>query len=295
LTFESYYVRIKKVVDICFANHTKATIEYIVMQKTTFKISKMDCPSEEQMIRMKLSDLTSINSLDFDIPNRLLTVFHADHHDQIFHRLDSLKFDTLLISSVSADNYSITINNPKEERKLLWQVLVINFFFFVFELLTGFISNSMGLVADSLDMLADSIVYGLALLAVGGTMTQKKNIAKSAGYFQIILSFWGFIEIIRRFLGNETMPAFHTMIIISILALIGNGLCLYLLQKSKSKEAHMQASMIFTSNDVIVNLGVIIAGGLVYLTSSKYPDLIVGTIVFIIVGHGAFKILKLSQ
>ncbi|MDZ7612423.1 MAG: hypothetical protein U5K51_00860 [Flavobacteriaceae bacterium] len=61
----------------------------------------------------------------------------------------------------------------------------------------------------------------------------------------------------------------------SILALIGNGLCLYLLQKSKSKEAHMQASMIFTSNDVIVNLGVILAGGLVYLTNSKYPDLIV--------------------
>src|SRR5574344_2336640 len=84
-------------------------------------------------------------------------------------------------------------------------------------------------------------------------------------------------------------------IIISILALIGNGLCLYLLQKSKSKEAHMQASMIFTSNDVIVNLGVIVAGGLVYLTNSKYPDLIVGTIVFFIVGQGAFKILKLSK
>ena len=45
----------------------------------------------------------------------------------------------------------------------------------------------------------------------------------------------------------------------------------------------------------IVNLGVIVAGGLVYLTNSKYPDLIVGTIVFFIVGQGAFKILKLSK
>jgi Co/Zn/Cd efflux system component len=153
----------------------------------------------------------------------------------------------------------------------------------------------MGLVADSLDMLADSIVYGLALFAVGGTMTRKKNIAKSAGYFQLTLAVFGFIEVIRRFIGTGTIPAFQTMIIISILALIGNGLCLYLLQKSKSKEAHMQASMIFTSNDVIVNLGVIVAGGLVYLTNSKYPDLIVGTIVFFIVGQGAFKILKLSK
>jgi Co/Zn/Cd efflux system component len=80
-----------------------------------------------------------------------------------------------------------------------------------------------------------------------------------------------------------------------MLALIGNGLCLYLLQKSKSQEAHMQASMIFTSNDVIVNLGVIIAGILVYLTNSKYPDLIVGVIVFTIVAKGAVNILKLSK
>jgi Co/Zn/Cd efflux system component len=266
-----------------------------VMLKTTFKISKMDCPSEEQMIRMKLADLTNINSLDFDIANRQLTVFHTDSYDQIFHRLDNLKFDTSLIDSVTADNYTTVTDNSDREKQLLWQVLVINFFFFALELTTGFISNSMGLVADSMDMLADSIVYGLALFAVGGTMTRKKNIAKSAGYFQLTLAVFGFIEVIRRFVGTETVPAFQTMIIISILALIGNGLCLYLLQKSKSKEAHMQASMIFTSNDVIVNLGVIVAGGLVYLTNSKYPDLIVGTIVFFIVGQGAFKILKLSR
>ena len=144
-------------------------------------------------------------------------------------------------------------------------------------------------------MLADSFVYGLALFAVAGSITRKKNIAKSAGYFQLTLAMLGFIEVIRRFVGLETVPTFQTMIIISILALIANGLCLYLLQKSKSKEAHMQASMIFTSNDVIANLGVILAGVLVYLTNSKYPDLIVGTIVFVIVGRGAFKILKLSK
>jgi len=153
----------------------------------------------------------------------------------------------------------------------------------------------MGLVAASRDMLADSIVYGLALFAVGGTMTRKKNVAKSAGYFQLILAVFGFIEVLRRFIGTETIPAFQTMIIISILALTGNGLCLYLLQKSKSREAHMQASMIFTSNDVVVNLGVILAGVLVFLTNTKYPDLIVGTLVFFIVGRGAIKIIKLSK
>ena len=239
----------------------------------------MDCPSEEQMIRMKLDELTNIQSMQFDIPNRLLDVFHTDTNDQIFQRLDSF---------TPTDSHG-------QEKKLLWQVLAINFFFFALELLTGFISNSMGLVADSLDMLADSIVYGLALFAVGGIPLRKQNIAKASGYFQLTLVVFGFIEVIRRFTGYGDIPTFQTMIIISVLALIGNATCLYLLQKSKSKEAHMQASMIFTSNDVIVNIGVIVAGGLVYLTTSKLPDLIIGTLVFVIVGRGAFKILQLSK
>jgi Co/Zn/Cd efflux system component len=264
------------------------------MKKTRFKITKMDCPSEEAMIRMKLGGLTNIKSLDFDIPNRQLTVFHTDTHNQILQLLDELKFDTSLIDSVTIEDYS-TADRTDSERKLLWQVLGINFFFFALELIAGFISRSMGLVADSLDMLADSIVYGLALFAVGGTVARKKNVAKTAGYFQLVLAFIGFVEVLRRFLGLEDVPAFQTMIIISVLALFGNGLCLYLLQKSKSKEAHMQASMIFTSNDVIINLGVIVAGILVYVSSSKYPDLIVGTIVFVLVGQGALKILKLAK
>jgi Co/Zn/Cd efflux system component len=85
------------------------------------------------------------------------------------------------------------------------------------------------------------------------------------------------------------------MIGVSIFALIANGVCLYLLQKSKSNEAHMKASMIFTSNDVIINAGVILAGVLVLLTQSKYPDLIIGSIVFFIVVQGAIRILKLGK
>ena len=263
------------------------------MQKTIFRIAKMDCPSEEQMIRLKLAHLSDIKSMDFDIPNRKLTVYHAGSNKEIFRQLDLLKFDTSVIESVQAETEKISTGNSAQ-KKLLWQVLVINFFFFVLELVTGFISNSMGLVADSLDMLADSFVYGLALFAVGGSMVLKKNIAKTAGTFQLVLALLGFLEVVRRFAGFEDMPDFRAMVGISVLALAGNSLCLYLLQKSKSQEAHMKATMIFTSNDVIVNLGVIVAGVLVFLTQSKYPDLVVGTIVFVIVARGAFKIWKLS-
>ena len=266
---------------------------FYTMQKTLFKIHKMDCPSEEQMIRMKLQQF-SINKLEFDIPNRLLEVYHNEQVNSTQASLDQLNLSTSLVSTEQT-----TLMPEAEiqgrEKKLLLTVLAINLSFFAIELITGLLSNSMGLVADSLDMLADSIIYALALYAVGGTVMRKKKIAQAAGYFQLLLAILGFAEVVRRFTGDERMPGFMTMIVVSILALMANIVCLYLLQKSRSKEAHMQASMIFTSNDIIINSGVIAAGLLVNWLNSGYPDLIIGAVVFIIVARGAYRILQLSK
>ncbi len=254
----------------------------------------MDCPSEENLIRMKLDGISSIANLDFDIPNRKLTVYHSGEIEQIEKSVLELNLGGKKILTEQTDQTEFKEN--ANQKKLLWTVLGINFAFFLIEITTGIISKSMGLIADSLDMLADSFVYGISLFAVGGTLMRKKRIAKLAGYFQIVLALIGFVEVLRRFFGDEKLPDFSTMIIVSIFALIANGICLYILQKSKSKEdAHIKASMIFTSNDVIINLGVIVAGLLVNWLSSSKPDLIIGAIVFMLIIHGAFRILKLSK
>jgi len=244
---------------------------------------------------MKLEGLQTIKKLDFDIENRNLTVYHSEEDKEILSRLESLNFSAILTETSSVEANEIAIEDSNVQSKLLWSVLLINFAFFIIEMTTGLISKSMGLVADSLDMLADSFVYGLSLWAVGSTVLRKKKVARLSGYFQLTLALLGIIEIVRRFIGSEAMPDYRIMIGVSILALIANGVCLYLLQKSKSNEAHMKASMIFTSNDVIINAGVILAGVLVLLTQSKYPDLIIGSIVFLIVVKGAFRILKLGK
>jgi Co/Zn/Cd efflux system component len=263
------------------------------VEKSIFRISKMDCPSEENLIRMKIECIPGIENLDFDIPDRRLTIYHNGHINEIEESIIELDLGGKKISSeeIQKADFAKDIN----QRKILWTVLFINFVFFLIELTTGFLSKSMGLVADSLDMLADSFVYGLSLFAVGGTLVLKKKIARLAGYFQISLAVIGFFEVLRRFFWAEKFPDFTTMIVVSVFALIANAFCLFLLQKSKSKEAHMQASMIFTSNDVIINLGVIAAGILVNWLNSNKPDLIIGTIVFILVIRGAFRILKLGK
>ncbi len=265
------------------------------MKHTVYNIPEMDCAAEENMVRMKLQPVQGIHKLRFDLEVRRLDVFHDADEQQITQLLEELDLGARLVESTSVGNQTFEPDDTQQQRRLLWTVLGINFAFFLLEITTGFLANSMGLVADSLDMLADAIVYGLSLWAVGSAITRKKRVARLSGYFQMFLALLGLIEVVRRFVGAEPLPDFRMMIGISVLALIANSFALWILTRSNSQEAHMKASMIFTSNDVIINTGVILAGVLVLLTNSKYPDLIMGAIVFVIVMRGALRILKLGK
>lgn len=263
------------------------------MRKTDFLVSKMDCPCEEQIIRMALEDIEGIANLEFDIPNRKLVVYHTTNDFSIENKLKSLNLGEKLISSAEFNAEKTTHN--ENQRKILWIVLAINFGFFLLELIYGVIAKSVGLIGDSIDMLADALVYGLSLLAVAGTIILKKRVAAIAGYLQLTLAILGFTEVVRRFFGVDQIPNFTTMIVISSMALLGNTLSLYFLQKSRSNEVHIKATMIFTSNDIIVNFGVIIAGLLVNWLNTNIPDLAIGAIAFSFVLIGSFRILKLSK
>ena len=256
----------------------------------------MDCPSEENLIRLKLES-PEILQLDFDLSRRELKVYHKGSFKEIESILASLSFGSRLLRS---ENFKGTLpssaQNEKEQKRLLLIVLVINFTFFLIEIVAGFISKSMGLIADSLDMLADAMVYGISLSAVGAAISRKKSVAKIAGYLQITLAILGFSEVVRRFFILKYLPDFQTMLIVSIFALIANTASLLLLKKSSGKkEAHMRASLIFTSNDIIINLGVILAASLVHFFHSPLPDLLISLLVFIIVLRGAKSILGLAK
>ena len=218
----------------------------------------MDCAAEEALVSLQLDGMAGVERLDFDLPNRRLIVFHHGETAAIEAAILALRLGGRHVKTENTGE--VEFHEEKSQRKLLWIVLAINFAFFVLEMTAGLLSESMGLVADSLDMLADSSVYTISLFAIGASVARKKNVARIAGYLQMSLAVIGFVEVIRRFLGIEEMPGVSTMIIVSVLALAANGFCLYLLQRSRSGDAHMQASTIFTSNDVVINLGVIAAG-----------------------------------
>ena len=66
------------------------------------------------------------------------------------------------------------------------------------------------------------------------------------------------------------------MMSIAFLALIANITCLAIISRHRTGGAHMRASWIFSTNDVIANIGVIVAGALVAWSGSALPDLIIG-------------------
>lgn len=262
---------------------------------STLGIPKMNCPSEENMIRMALADMEDIKSLDFDIAQRQLHVTHTGTIDPILSKLIPLQFGAHLIGAEAAPADGTDADNAgnQSEAKTLRLLLAINGAMFVAELVWGLIAQSAGLIVDSLDMFADAAVYGLALYAVGRAATLKTRAAHVAGWLQLALALGALGEVVRRtMLGSE--PESGLMMGVGAVALAANVACLVLIAKKRDRGAHMKASYIFSANDVIANIGVIVAGGLVAWTGSHYPDLVVGTVIGIIVLNGARRILKLK-
>ena len=184
----------------------------------------------------------------------------------------------------------VEIKDASQKRVLYW-LLGINATMFFVEMTVGILADSTALIADSMDMLADAVVYGIGIYAVGKSILHKAKAAQISGYFQLLLGVIILIDITRRlFLGSE--PISSLMIGMGFIALIANVACLMIIRNHKNDEVHMRASWIFSANDVIANMGVIIAGVLVVWLDSRVPDLVIGCIVSIVVLRGAWMILK---
>ena len=178
-----------------------------------------------------------------------------------------------------------------DQKGVLVTLLVINAGMFVLEITFGILAQSTALIADALDMLADATVYGISLYAVGRDLHHKITAARISGIFQITLGLGVLLEVVRRFVsGSDPEPQF--MIVVGVLALIANSICLALISRHRDGEIHMRASWIFSRNDVLANLGVIVAGVLVAFFNNYLPDLVIGALISTLVVSGGIRIIR---
>lgn len=263
--------------------------------RSVFRIPGMDCPSEEQMIRLRLAD-APVAALAFDLAGRRLTVDHDGDPQAILARLVPLGYGAELAEShtLAADEAAPAAPaDDAAEARVLWILLALNAVMFVVELGAGIWARSAGLVADAMDMFADAAVYGVALYAVGRAARYKLGAARLAGGLQLVLALGALAEVVRRIVGDAT-PEPIGMMGIALLALAANVACLVLIARHREGGVHMKASYIFSANDVVANLGVIVAGVLVAWTGSAWPDWIIGLVIGAVVLTGAVRILRLG-
>lgn len=174
----------------------------------------------------------------------------------------------------------------ESQKKVLYLLLSINAVMFVFEATLGWYAESTALMADSLDMLADAIVYGIGLYAVGREIAAKARAAQISSYFQATLGILILLDISRRIIfGSDPVSMF--MMFVGLVALMANVSCLMLIQNHKDGEVHMRASWIFSANDVIANVGVITSGVLVWWLDSRWPDIVIGVVISLVILRGA--------
>lgn len=181
----------------------------------------------------------------------------------------------------------------KQQKIVLWSVLLINCVMFVAELSTGFKSGSLLLTGDSLDMLGDALVYASILYVINrGSKTQ----AEPALLKGIIM----FLSAVAVFAGAYyqikvgIVPEVQVMNVMGFMALLANLLCLYLLTKHRNDNINMSSVWLCCRNDIIANISILGAAGLVLLTGSLLPDLIVGVLLTFLFAKSAGKVLSQS-
>lgn len=188
------------------------------------------------------------------------------------------------------DEENIHARNAGERRALKW-VLAINMVQVAVAGGIGIAVDSTGLMGAALDNLADTAVYVASLYAVGRTVVAKSRTARLSGVLLILLGLGLFVEVIRRFVAGSE-PIGLAMMITAAANAATNVVNLRLLRSHREHGVHLKASWIFTSNDMLVNAGIVLSGAAVMFFNSPLPDLLIGLMLVVVVLNGGWQIAR---
>ncbi len=183
--------------------------------------------------------------------------------------------------------------SPQYKRVLLI-VIAINALMFVVELSYGIVGQSQALKADALDFLGDSATYALSLWAIGRSIETRANVAMIKGVSLLLMAVWVLSSTIYyMFVINS--PSAPIMISVALAALTANLISVVLLMKFRDGDANIRSVWLCSRNDAIGNVMVLIAAGVVLLSDSRWPDLVVALILAGLFANSALQIISQSR
>lgn len=176
-------------------------------------------------------------------------------------------------------------------KRVLLIVLAINLVMFVAEFTAGLLARSTALMADSVDMLGDALVYMLSLHALNRSLRWRAGAALAKGGIIAAFGVWIVVELVLK-LVSGTVPAAQTMGLFGVIALVANLTCLGLLYRYRNRDVNMSSTFECSRNDVIANTGVIVAAAGVHAFDADWPDIVVGSIIALLFFRSAVRVLR---
>ena len=170
------------------------------------------------------------------------------------------------------------IRIAEQQRRVFRIVLWINATMFLVEAVSGILSNSTALLADSVDMLGDAIIYGFSLYVVGRGSVWQGRAALMKGLIMAAFGVGVLVQVAFK-VAHGLVPTAEVMGVVGVLVLAANAYCLLLLWRHRDDDINMRSSWVCSRNDVIGNAGVLLAAAGVTLTGSAWPDIVIGLLV----------------
>jgi Co/Zn/Cd efflux system component len=179
----------------------------------------------------------------------------------------------------------------KDIRRVLIVVMMLNAMMFVLEFGAGLIAGSAALMADSVDMLGDALVYGISLYALDRSLRWRAGSALIKGGFIMGLGFGVLVEIGIKIVWGEP-PASGIMLVFGTMALIANLSCVGLLWPYRRHDVNLSSTFECSRNDVFASSGVVAAGLLVSVTDSPWPDIAIAAVIASLFFRSALKVMR---
>lgn len=249
-----------------------------------YRVTGMDCSScaakIEAAVRkidgvedVKVSIASQVMTLKVDEPATRLPVME-DVVTGLGYRLDRMGSASEEVADDDDDHIPDLSHVTPAYKRALWIVVLLNVGYGVVEIAGSFIAGSQALQADSLDFLGDGLISFLGLMAVGWGLAARAKAALLQGLFLSVLGL-GVVASTTYRVFVEHQPESLTMAGFATIAFVVNVLSAAVLIPHRKGDANMRAVWLFSRNDAVGNLAVIIAAGLVWWTGSQWPDLVV--------------------
>jgi len=175
--------------------------------------------------------------------------------------------------------------------RILYLVLAINALMFIVEGAAGWLSHSTSLLADALDMLGDSLVYGFSLFVLSKSSRWQASAAAVKGAFMLAFGLGVLAEAAYK-IANPVMPNVVTMGYVGAAALLANLACFALLYRHRADNLNMSSTWLCSRNDLVANVGVLCAAAGSYFLASRWPDILVGVTIAGLFLTSAYSVLR---